>query len=360
MSGPVTLGVIGAGWRAEFFLRLAAALPDVRTVGVAVRRPEAAAAVRDRWGVPAHLSPAELIRRERPQLVVVCVGKAENAAIVADLATAGVKVLCETPPAPDAAGLRELWATTGATGNVHVAEQYLRMPGHAARREVVRRGVLGEPTSVQVSSTHDYHAVAMMRGFLGVGAGPTEVRGVRFTAPLVDPSNRAGWTDDPDPHPAGTVLATVDFGDGRSGLYDFTDNQWHNRLRSRRVLVRGSTGELADDAVVRWTGPRTVLRSSIVRTQLGQDLNLDGHDTEHLSFDGEVVWRNSFLGRRWMDEEIAIASVLCDSARWAVDDGAGPYPLAEACQDQLIALAIDEAVRTGRPVRTGTEAWAAG
>ena len=32
-----------------------------------------------------------------------------------------------------------------------------------------------------------------------------------------------------------------------------------------------------------------MLRSEIVRSQLGHDLNLDGHDTEHMSFDGEVV-----------------------------------------------------------------------
>ncbi|WP_111767051.1 Gfo/Idh/MocA family protein [Nakamurella deserti] len=359
MSGPVTLGVVGTGWRAEFFLRIAAALPDLRTVGIAARRPDAATAATARWGVPAHLSPAALVRHERPALVVVCVGKSENAAVVEDLALSGVKVLCETPPAPDLHGLRALWSAVGATRGVQVAEQYLMMPGHAARRELVRRGTIGEPTSVQVSSTHDYHAVAMMRGFLGVGTGPTEVRGVRFTAPLVDPLNRAGWTDDPRPRPAGTTLATVDFGDGRSGLYDFTDNQWHNRLRLRRVVVRGSAGELADDTVVRLAAPRTVLHSSISRSQLGQDLNLDGHDTEHLSFDGQVLWRNPFLGQRWMDEEIAIATVLRDSARWAVGDGPGPYSLAEACQDQLVALAVDEAVRTGRPVRTGTEAWAA-
>ena len=49
MTGPVTLGVIGTGWRAEFFLRLAAALPDVETVGIAVRRPAAAASSSDGW-----------------------------------------------------------------------------------------------------------------------------------------------------------------------------------------------------------------------------------------------------------------------------------------------------------------------
>ena len=358
MAGPVTLGVVGAGWRAEFFLRIAAALPELRTVGIAVRRSEAAAAATATWGVPAYLSPAELVARERPQLMVVCVGKPDNAAVVTDLAQAGVRVLCETPPAPDRDALRALWSAVGPAGNVQVAEQYLQMPGHAARREIIRRGVIGMPTSVQVSSTHEYHAISMMRGFLGAGFGSTEVRAVRFTAPLVDPLNRAGWTDDDRPHAAGTTIATVDLGDNRSGVYDFTGNQWHNQLRLRRVLVRGSHGELADDTVVRLAAPRAIVRSAIVRSQLGQDLNLDGHDTEHLSFEGDVVWRNPFVGRRWMDEEIAIASVLRDSASWAAGDGPGPYPLAEACQDQLIALAVEESVRTGQPVRTGVEAWA--
>ncbi|MEO5834587.1 MAG: Gfo/Idh/MocA family oxidoreductase [Nakamurella sp.] len=358
MTGPVTLGVVGAGWRAEFFLRLAAALPEVETVGITVRHSESAAVANERWKVPAYLSPSELVARQRPQLVVVCVSPADNAAVVSDLVAAGIKVLCETPPAPDPAGLRTLWAAVGDAEAVQVAEQYLLMPGHAARREILRRGVIGEPTSAHVSSTHGYHAVSMLRGLLGVGCGTTEVRAVRFTAPLVDPLDRSGWTGDQTTHPAATTLATVDFGDNRSGLYDFTSGQWHNQLRFRRILVRGSRGELFDDAVVRLTGPQAIVASSIVRRQLGQDLNLDGHDTEHLSFDGEIIWRNRFLGQRWMDEEIAIATLLQDAARWAVGAGEGPYPLAEGCQDQLIAWAIDEAVRTGAPVRTGVEAWA--
>jgi hypothetical protein len=48
-------------------------------------------------------------------------------------------------------------------------------------------------------------------------------------------------------------------------LYDFTDNQWHNQLRFRRILVRGSHGELRDDEVVRLTAPRTIVRTPLVR-----------------------------------------------------------------------------------------------
>ena len=71
-----------------------------------------------------------------------------------------------------------------------------------------------------------------------------------------------------------------------------------------------------------------------------------------------MVWRNPFLGLRLMDEEIAIAQMLVATAAWARDEGPAPYPLAEACQDHLIGLAIDEAMATGQRVTTSREAWA--
>ena len=59
-----------------------------------------------------------------------------------------------------------------------------------------------------------------------------------------------------------------------------------------------------------------------------------------------------------MDEEIAIASMMTGMAAWVRDEGPPPYPLAQACQDHLISLAIDEAVETGERVSTTVEAWA--
>lgn len=200
----------------------------------------------------------------------------------------------------------------------------------------------------------------MIRGLTGAGFGPVRVAASRHTAPLLDPLTRDGWTGATEPAEAATTLATLDFGGGVSGLYDFTDNQWHNRLRARRIVVRGSLGEIADDEVVRWGGPQTVLRSEIRRSQLGHDLNLDGFDTEQLTFEGEVVWRNPFLGLRLMDEEIAIARLLLDTAEWSRGAGPEPYPLADACQDHLVSLAIDEAAHSGRPVTTAEEPWGRG
>jgi hypothetical protein len=50
-------------------------------------------------------------------------------------------------------------------------EQYLMMPAHAARAALVATGVIGTPTQVQVSSTQQYHVIALIRGLLGAGRG---------------------------------------------------------------------------------------------------------------------------------------------------------------------------------------------
>lgn len=110
--------------------------------------------------------------------------------------------LAETPPAPDLAGLHELWRRVSDSGLVQVAEQYTRMPAHAARLALVDSGVIGTPTRVDVSSTHQYHAVSLIRAFLGVGRGPAQVRAVRTTAPLADPLSRDGWAAEVEIAPA--------------------------------------------------------------------------------------------------------------------------------------------------------------
>jgi predicted dehydrogenase len=231
------------------------------------------------------------------------------------------------------------------------------MPAHAARLAAVRDGAIGEPTSVQVSSTHLYHAVSMIRGLLGVGFEPATVTARAFTAPLADPLTTEGWTGDAAPQPKQTTLATLDFGE-RMGLYDFTDNQWWNPLRARRIVVRGTTGELVDDALVRLADAHTPVESRLLYRRLGIDLNLEGVDLDHISLDGRVLWRNPFPGARFSEDDLGVAILLERTGAWARGEGPPPYPLAEGLQDHLLSVAIGEALESGNDVETGIEPWA--
>jgi len=357
---PARFGVVGVGWRAQYYLRLASLLPDrLEVVGILGRDPERAARSAGRWSVPAYGSIAELVASQHPDFLVSTVPWGVTPGVVEAAVALGVPILCETPPAPDLDGLRSLWQSVGASGLVQVAEQYALLPSHASRLAVARSGAIGQVTSVQVSSTHMYHAVALMRAYLGAGFGPATASARTFVAPLLNPLVKDAWTDDDQLHDAKTIIATIDFGAGAMGLYDFTDNQWHNQLRSRRIVIRGSMGEIVNDEVVRLVGPHTIVRSPLVRRQTGYDLDLDAYDTDHISLGDTILYRNPFPTLRLNDEEIAISSMMLAMAAWVRSEGEPPYPLADGCQDHMVALAVEESASTGAPVTTSVEAWAA-
>jgi predicted dehydrogenase len=305
---------VGEGWRAAAYRRLGGLLEGLSCVRAA-----------------AFPSLDQCLAAVRPDFVVTAVPRTVNVGIVLAAVSRGIPVLSETPPGPD---LSPLWPHAA---RVQVAEQYLLMPSHAARLAAVRAGAIGTPFHVHVSSTQLYHAVSLMRGYLDVPVGRVTVRATRHVAPLVDPLKRGGWTDDPAAKPATTTVGMLDFGGGRSGVYDFTDNQTRNLLRFRRLVVRGSRGELADDA-------------GFVRRHVGHQPGEQGNDTVHIAFQGRILYRNPYLGKRLNDDEIAVATMLERTVAWIRGAGPPPYPLAAAAHDQAVGMAIEEAAATGLTV----------
>jgi predicted dehydrogenase len=313
----VSFATVGGGFRAAAYWRISAHMGEPHCVGAVVRTPRS-------LPVPTFRSIAECLHHAKPDFVVTALPRSVTPGVVTELVERNIPVLAETPPAEDLDGMRRLWAAVGRSGLVQVAEQYLLMPTHAARRAAVEQGLIGTPTQVQVSSTQLHHAVSLMRGLLGIGRGEVTVRATRHHADLVDPLDRGGWTGDPRPKRATTTIATLDFGGGKSGLYDFTTNQTRNQLRTRRLLIRGSRGELQDDRILRLAAPRTITRTAI-------------HP------DREA---------RLNDDEIATARLLRATAAWVRDGAAPPYPLIEGLHDHAVGLAIEEAAATGATVRT--------
>ena len=357
---PAKFAIVGTGWRSEFFLRVAAELPGRFAVtGVhsrsAARREELA----HRFGTLAVDSVEEAAKQGEPDFVIVAVPWPAAPEITQQIVELGVAVLEETPPAPDLPMMRALWSGVGARDLVQVAEHNMFMPAHRARLRMVKEGLVGEPTSVQVTSNHLYHAVSIMRGLLDVGRGPTTVIANSVSTSLVEPIAFGGaFSDNPDPVPRTATLAILDFGGGRTGLYDFTENQWWNPLRHRRLTVRGTGGEIVDDRVVSLEDPRTVVESVVTRRQTGMDMNLEGFFLDSIAVNGRAMYRNPYRPARLSDEDIAAATIVERMSMWVRGEGPPPYPLADGLQDHLLGLAIEESARLGRPVVTAVEPWA--
>ncbi|GAA1788781.1 Gfo/Idh/MocA family oxidoreductase [Planosporangium flavigriseum] len=356
--GPIRFGVVGYGWRADFYFRLARLVPDrFQCVGAVTRKAEVGERLEREWNIPTYRRPEDLVSSGAPEVVVTSVPREANPDVIRALVGLDTAVLSETPPAEDADGMRRLWADVGAADLVQVAEQHPYLPVVVAVRSLIEQGVLGDVTSAQVSWTHDYHATALLRTLLGVRAEPARVSAVHTTTPVLEGPDRGGWPDVQRVQDVVHTLSILDFA-GRTGVYDFTDGQWFHPWRRRHLILRGSRGEIVGNDVI-WAGEDgRPLSAPIVRRHLGLDGNLEGADLDTLSWAGRVLYRNPYPGARLSDEEIAIATCLERTGLWRRGEAAAPYPLADACQDHLLGLAVHEAAERGAPVTTAVEPWA--
>jgi predicted dehydrogenase len=354
----VRFGIVGHGWRTDFYLRLARRAPErFSCVGVVTRHAKDGERLEKVWGVDTFRTPEQLLAMS-PEVVVTSIPRQANPDVLRRLVHDGVAVLSETPPAGDLQELRRLWADVGESGLVQVAEQHPFLPIFTAVKCLTELGVLGTISSCVVSWSHDYHGTALLRRLLAIGGEPVAVQALHTQGSLMDGPDRDGWPADPQVRDNLHTLGVVSAG-ARNGVYDFSEGQWFNPLRRRHVVVRGSRGELVDDQIT-WSGDDgRPLFAPVVRRQTGVNGNLEGADLDTITWTDVVLYRNPYPGSRMSDEEIAIATCLEATGRWARGEGPPPYPLADACQAHLLGLESHRAAELGRRLMTDTEDWSA-
>lgn len=353
----IAFGIVGTGWRTEFFLRIARACPEHFTVsGLVGHTPGKAEALGAKFDVRAFDSIEELVSKTAPLFVVSSVTWDANPIVIKKLVALGMPVLSETPPARTIAEMDELCALVRDGAKIQVAEQYFLQPHHAARLAFAHSGKIGRVTQAQVSAAHGYHGVSLIRRFLGVKFENAKVTATVFKSPIVKGPSRSGPPLREEIVESEQLLAFLDFGD-RLGVFDFTGNQYFGIIRDSRILVRGERGEIVTDTAVCLADCATPIRVKFVRHRAGEHGNLDGQFLKGIQAGEDWVYRNPLAPARLFDDEIAIGTCLLKMAEHA---RGGPefYPLAEACQDRYFDSVMDEAAETGRTIATVTQFWA--
>jgi len=354
---PATFAIVGSGFRAEAFLRVAQALPArFRVSAVMARRPESRQTIRDRWSVETVESIDER-RHSRPDFVVVAVNPSVSTDIVLALTDAGHAVLTETPVAPDIASTLALVSAVRAGARIQVAEQYHLEPLISAQLALVRRGVLGDVSEASVSIAHDYHGMSLVRRFLGVEFQNARIMARRFVEGLQDGPSRQGDPVEDRVVEGIRVSAWLEFDGGVHGTYDFHDQQYRSWIRTPSLQVRGSRGELRDETVRHLQDAFTPVTSRLERVEAGTAGNHEGSFLRSYSFEGNAVYDNVFRPARLADDELGIASLLARMSDYA-QDGPDVYSVAEAAQDQYLQQEIRRAVESAAPVSTSTQDWA--
>ncbi|MFC5650729.1 Gfo/Idh/MocA family protein [Paenibacillus solisilvae] len=354
--GKITFGIIGHGWRADFYLRIARELPERFKVSrMLVRREETAAALQNEWGVETFQDLDSFLDGAELSFVVVSVSWESCPVYIRELADRGVPVLAETPPAPDLDGLTQLFKAVGSGAKIQVAEQLLFQPMHAARISLARSGRIGPVSQAQVSVAHGYHGVSLIRQLLDVSFETAVISGQRFLSSIVEGPGRYGPPQEEVIKESSQDIATLSFGN-KLGVLDFTGDQYFSWIRRERVLVRGIRGEIMGDEAAWLEDFQTPVISKLRRVDNGFDGNLLGFNYSGILLGSEWLFRNPYVPGRLTDDEIAIATALSKMGDY-VQGGPSFYSLAEASQDHYLSMLIEKAITEGTTVTSEKQVW---
>lgn len=174
-TGPVGVGVIGAGAISDQYLANLSRFPDVNVVMVADIDVARAAAQAAAYGVPGSGTVDELLADPRVEIVVNLTIPAVHAELSAAALELGKHVWSEKPISLDRASGSALLATAERTGSrIGVAPDTILGPGIQSALRAIARGDIGRPlsavTAMRVWGPESWHPNPDF--FFQPGAGP--------------------------------------------------------------------------------------------------------------------------------------------------------------------------------------------
>jgi predicted dehydrogenase len=187
-TGPVGVGVIGAGVISDQYLGNLTQFPDLKVLFIADIDQDRAVAQAEKWGVPASGTVDELLALDDVEIVVNLTIPAAHVDVALQAVAAGKHVWGEKPYALDReSGARLLAAAKEAGVRVAVAPDTFLGAGLQTGLRVVKRGDIGTPLTglalFQVPGPESWHPSPEF--LFAYGAGPMFDVGPYYLTTLV-------------------------------------------------------------------------------------------------------------------------------------------------------------------------------
>lgn len=289
--------VIGGGWRAEFYIRIAKLLPEIFSVNaLCVRNPQRAEQIRQQYNVNVVQSLDEVLKIDC-DFFVNCINKEDISDLSSLLCSKGYAVLQETPCMPTNKNMQGY--------KLQVAEQFHLKPMYQAIKGIINDKVIGEVNHIEISVAHEYHAMSLIRFFMDEDK-PKCVYKKEMKNSVLHTHFRQGEIDQKEICDSKHQLAIFDLG-GKSAIYNFDYEQYFSPIRADRLLIRGTRGEIENNIVRYFNEDNQYCENTIVQHKSG---NLDGFFNGAITFLGKVYYKSPFQDARLSDEETAIATAL--------------------------------------------------
>lgn len=351
--------IIGSGWRAMYYVRIAKALPERFCLDAMLcRTQEKADRLAAEYGIHTTVSREECAAF-RPDFAVIAVSKPAICAVSMEWMERGITVLSETPAALSVEDLQKLYAACRAGRKQVVAEQYREYASHKAALRLVQRGILGTVSCVNVSLAHDYHGISLLRAYLGIGPGePYTVSARAYLFPTTETLSRYEKITDGRVTEKRRCTAVFTFENGRVAWYDFDSEQYRSPIRKNTRKVQGTRGEIIDDMVYYLdeanAGCAQALEAA-VHTHATGDPNPNlavVHEIERIRFGEETLYEAPFGVCGLSEDETAMAFMMEQTGKYSRGEAAAPYRIEDALADAYGAILLQQAVETGEVLRS--------
>lgn len=301
----ITYSIIGGGWRAEFYLRIAALVSDRFSAAcICVRNKERAKRIAEKFDVTV-VDTIDKLKKIPCDFIVNCINKDDISKLSLSLATEGYGVLAETPACTSSEQAKNLIKNFNPKYKIQIAEQFHLKPMYQAIKRIIENGIIGNVNYINISVAHEYHAMSLIRFFLDSDNGKL-VRQTEFNSPILHTNFRNGEVDIKTYHNSRHTIKIFDFG-GKTAVYDFDAEQYFSPIRTDRLLIRGYRGEIENDTVRYFNQDNRFVESRIIQHKSG---NLDGFYNGKITFENQVLYNSPFSVARLSDEETAIADTL--------------------------------------------------
>lgn len=350
--------MIGTGWRAEFYHRIAKEMPDLFHIGAVLgHTEESAKKFSAKTGLFATADPDRAMETN-PDFAVLCIPPDARMPYLMKLAQSKIPILCETPAGKTIGELNELWTLKQTYGaSVQVCEQYFLQAWNYAVMAVIRQGLLGDISNVRLSAMHGCHAASIMRRILGIGFENCMITGRQFHFDVTATDSRSGYDDSGRILPVLRETGCLQFDNGKAAFYDFSQEQYFSTIRARSLNVQGSRGEINNWTVSYLNKQNQTVTQDMHRIDSGV-YGISGWSHTGIMFREDYLYRNPFPGARLNDDELAVADYLF-CMKQGLDAGTECYPLREALQDAYLAIKMQEAFISSRCLKTEHQVWAA-
>lgn len=315
--------IIGGGWRAEFYLRIAKALPDTFCVSaVCVRNPERAEYILKKFNVKV-VNSVEEILNESFDFIVNCINKEHISDLSIELADRGYYVLSETPviKKPEEGHCYK---------KIQIAEQFHLKGTYHVIKKIIDSGIIGTVNHINISVAHDYHAMSLVRFFLNDYQKPQLLCEQSLEDRVLKTNGRAGVIDENKTENTTQKIKLYKFNNA-TVIYDYNIEQYFSPIRRDRLLIRGTYGEIENNLVRYINSNNEPVCSDIKFVMSGL---LDGFYNDKILFEEKVLFKFPFKEARLSEEETAIAQCLVDMKNY-IKTGKELYAYERAYKDYI-------------------------